>query len=218
MPSWDDWLRVCYHEAGHGVATIANGEAAQPLALRCVADSGELMAQGRFRSSATWSPDVPFMVVLQKLASGFVAEEIQYGNHTIGANKDKSSIQEYLRFCRVMKQVHVQNEHEDNYPGTRALLSQHWDAVTRLAYITLHRFWHMNLYNIAFPHTQILSANAVDRVFLNSPMSCQEHADAEYRAYFYSLDRGNGVLPPFEFSLAQDDFCKAAGDIIGATP
>ena len=199
------------------VATLASGKAARPLVLRCVVQAAGLMAQGTFQSPAALTAGTPPMNIVTKLAGGFAAEELQYGSHSVGCNQDKANIQNFLRFCNIAQLNDPLNEHANNYPHTKTLLTNHWDALVRLTFVSINRFWPMNLHSVDFPDTQILSANAVSRIYQNSPLSAQEYADAELRAYYYSLQRGGGVEPTFDLALAQDDFARAAGDVLGAT-
>ena len=50
------------------------------------------------------------------------------------------------------------------------------------------------------------------------PLTAAEHAEAERRAYFRALNRGGGVLPPYDAVLAVQDFCEAAGEVIQERP
>jgi hypothetical protein len=145
-----------------------------------------------------------------RLAAGGVAEELQFGNHSYGVTGDHSKINEILLISHHQECI---QERQNNYPATRALLQENWPPVVRIAEIALRRFRPMNLDNIEFPNTQVLSANAVNRIFTNPPLTQQEHVHAQLKAFLYARGRGNGCDPEYQPHLAVEDFEKAAGDV-----
>lgn len=215
MQSWDDWIRVCYHEAGHAVVSQALGFVAVPIVLRCNLVQGQLQAQGTYQLPETLpfgkSPEYVLHLIM-RLAAGGVAEEIQFGNYSEGVTGDHSKIEQILNI------VHSQQclqERQNDYPVTRTLLEQNWLAVIRIAEIALRRFQAMNLINVEFTNTQVLSTNAVSRIYTNPPLTQQQHADAQVKAFLYARDRGNREEPEYQQHLAVEDFKKAAGDVFG---
>ena len=215
MPAWDDWIRVCYHEAGHAVVSLTLGYAAVPIVLRCQVVQGQVQAQGTYQLPTVLPIGSPPQLVLRlimRLAAGGVAEEIQFGNYTNGVAGDHSKINGILTIENHQQCV---QERQGDYPATRALLQQNWPAVVRIAEIALRRFRPMNLENIEFTSTRILSANAVSRIFTDPPLTQQEHAEAQLKALLYARGRGNGPNPDYQPRLAVEDFEKAAGDVFG---
>jgi hypothetical protein len=215
MPIWDDWVRVCYHEAGHAVVSLALSDPAKPTVLRCIPVQGQLQAQGTYQLPAALLQDgqfIPPLQLIMRLAAGGVAEEIRFGNHTDGVTGDHTKINTII--TRIQHQECIQ-ERQGNYPDTRALLQANWPAVVRIAEITLRRFRPMQLADVGFENTPVLSANAVSRIFTNPPLTGQEHATAQLKAYLYARERGNGADPEFQPHLAIEDFEKAAGDVFG---
>lgn len=216
MPTWDDWVRVCYHEAGHAAVALAHGHAAGPISLRCPIVQGQLQAQGTYRLPTNLPIGSPPEVVLQlimRLAAGGVAEEIQFGNHSYGVTGDHSKINQILRASG--RPANCVQEQQGNYPTTRNLLHANWPAVARIAEITLRRFRSMQLPDVQFQDFPVLSAISVNRIFLNPLLTEQEHITAQLKALRYARCRGNGADPEFQPHLAIQDFEKAAGDVLG---
>lgn len=218
MLAWDDWIRVCYHEAGHAVVSLALGNPAVPTVLRCITVQGQLRAQGTYQLPTVLQFGSPAEVVLpliMRLAAGGVAEEIQFGNFGRGVTGDHSKINDILLMSHHQECIH---ERQSNYPTARNLLQASWPAVIQIAEITLRRFRPMGLDNVEFPNTTVLSANAVNRIYANPPLTQQEHATAQLKAWLYARDRGNGADPDYQPHLAVEDFEKAAGDVFGELP
>lgn len=216
MPAWDDWVRVCYHEAGHAAVALALGNAASPIVLRCPIVQGQLQAQGTYKLPTNLPLGSPPEVVLQlikRLAAGGVAEEIQFGNYSYGVTGDHSKINQILLISG--QPASCVQEQQGNYPTTRNLLHANWPAVARIAEITLRRFRSMQLPDVEFQDIQVLSANAVNRIFSNPLLTEQEHVIAQLKALLYARCRGNGADPEFQPHLAIQDFEIAAGDVLG---
>lgn len=216
MPAWDDWVRVCYHEAGHAAVALALGCAASPIALRCPIVQGQLQAQGTYKLPTNLplgSPPEVVLLLIKRLAAGGVAEEIQFGNHSYGVTGDHSKINQIL-LVSGQPAICVQ-EQQGNYPTTRNLLHAIWPAVARIAEITLRRFRSMQLPDVEFQDIQVLTTNAVNRIFSNPLLTEQEHVAAQLKALLYARCRGKGADPEFQRHLAIQDFEKAAGDVLG---
>lgn len=215
MPVWNDWVRVCYHEAGHAVVSLALGYPERPTVLRCIQVQGQLQAQGTYQLTSALVQDeqvIPPLQLIMRLAAGGVAEEIRFGNYTYGVTGD------HVKINQIILLTHHQGciqERQGNYPETRALLQANWPSVVRIAEITLRRFQPMLLADVEFQNTQVLSANVVSRIFANPVLTRQEHADAQLKALLYARERGNGSDPEYQQHLAVEDFEKAAGDVFG---
>lgn len=227
MPAWDDWIRVCYHEAGHAVASVALCNLVSPMVLRCVSTPGGLMAQGTYQAPAAMPArdgetgeliplPYPLKSYIMRLAAGGVAEELRFGQHGDGVRGDHGIIGRILLVFP--RDAESATERASNYQDTRSLLHAHWGAVVRMAEIALRRFRSLDLADAEFPNTQIFSSNAVSRIFTNPPLTDQEHSTAQLKAWLYARDRGNGADPEYQPGLAVEDFEKAAGDVFGELP
>jgi hypothetical protein len=53
---------------------------------------------------------------------------------------------------------------------------------------------------------------------LDNQLTPAERAEVERMAYHYALQRGGGRLPPFDHALADEDFRRAAADVMGRRP
>lgn len=215
MPAWDDWIRVCYHEAGHAVVSLVLGYPAKPTVLRCAPVQGQLQAQGTYQLPTALVEDghpIPPLDLIMRLAAGGVAEEIHLGNYGNGVTGDHTKINTIITLTQHQGCI---QERQDHYPETRSILQANWAAVARIAEISLRRFKSMQWADAEFDNAQVLSAIAVNRIFVNPPLSEPEIATARLKAFLYARDRGNGVEPEFQPHLAIEDFEKAAGDVFG---
>jgi hypothetical protein len=68
---------------------------------------------------------------------------------------------------------------------------------------------------VAFPNRQVLDAEMIRRLFARfRSLTPEEHDEARSRAFYRSTHRGGGEIPPYDPTLAADDFCRAAGEIM----
>jgi len=69
-----------------------------------------------------------------------------------------------------------------------------------------------------------LAPDADERIVLGHPAPIQfrknlgltpaEHRRAQELAYQYAIERGGGIIPPYDLARVVEDFCRAAGEII----
>jgi len=64
------------------------------------------------------------------------------------------------------------------------------------------------------PNTQILSAAAVQRIYLDATISNGERSRVLDAAYYRARVRGQGSLPEFSQEDCDSDFIEAAGDFL----
>jgi len=218
MPTCDDWRRVFYHEAGHAVIAVLQGESA-PIVARCVEQNGALRAEGSFQfplgvdESSAGNLNAILMRLVQRAAAGKVAEEIRFQAAGSGITGDMTKIGILLHMDLNGAPTAERN---NDFPQTRALLNEHWHRVERIAEIAHRRFCRMEIPDGAFQNRQVLSRTAVQRIHDGAALSDEEHARATEGAFLYALQRGGGNRPPYEHELARDDFARAAGDVLGA--
>lgn len=220
MPTCNDWRRLFYHEAGHAVIAVLQGESA-PIVARCVEQDGTLRVEGSFQiplgfeMNSAETLNATLMRLVKRAAAGKVAEEIRFQTAGLGITGDMTQIGILLRMDRSGEPTAERN---NDFPQTRALLNEHWHRVERIAEIALRRFCRMEIPDGPFPNRQVLSRAAVQRIHDGGALSDEEHARATEGAFLYALQRGRGNLPPYEHERARDDFARAAGDVLGAIP
>jgi hypothetical protein len=225
MPTRDEWLRVLYHEAGHAVVSLAVANLPARIDVRCVSQGGTLRAEGtydiqiglqfNFPGAPPVGPQPTPKSQVMMCAAGGVAEEIRFGNHSAGVAHDRYQID---RIILITRNGAARMERDNDYADTRALLQGQWNPVCRIVEIALRRLYKVIAPGDAgFNDTQILSREAVRRIYENDALNPGEYAQAQLGAYYYSLLRGNGQLPSFDEVCAREDFERSAGDVIGNT-
>jgi hypothetical protein len=216
MPTPEQWERVFYHEAGHAVVALTQGESA-PIVARCVVRDGNLEAQGTFQLNLQinfFAPGPSLLDLVMRAAGGRVAEEIKYGNASAGITRDMGQIARILQLPD--PEGTATPERDQGYPLTRQLLESQWDSVVQIAEIGLRKFRRLGLPDTDFPNTQILSMAGVQSFYDASPLTQEEHQAATDGAYFYWLERSGTALGHSD-DLANHDFIQAAGDVLGNT-